>query len=478
MAKRGRPRKTVSVGMQTDADFDDQFEGGASMSLPTVPSDLNSSDGMAPSPLEVRGEAFALISKEVSCGKQKATDEITVVVESTNLAGKDAAPEADKTSGADETEEILKPQESVQRKSYLDAVQMNRDSSKGWSLKYTPLEVNSHEVYISKEEWEAGSSCWNTTLVGRILGKRITFTEMSAFVKSQWDMFEVPKVHVRTNGVCLFTFASKEKMDMIMSKRWTFYGLPLILKPWSDEMDLENMDVSRVPVWVRLPNLHFSLWNKESLGKIASYIGVPLATDKLTSAKVRLDYARILVDVSISDLVPETVQVRTEKGLISQAVEFEWLPVQCGRCKGYGHPSAKCRAPEKKERQIYREKQGTVPAAQTIPHARSENAKEDEGVDRNQQQKGSKGRGLQGQPKVVWNARSPNVQENMQDNVSAHVSSPTLIPGSVAIPTAIEPGGSSCVLEKVKLDTKDKTKDQQPSQSAGGGNPLPTSDNG
>lgn len=80
---------------------------------------------------------------------------------------------------------------------------------------------------------------------------------------------------------------------MVLERRWTFYGLPMVLRPWSDSMNLDKLDVTRVPVWIRLPNLPLKLWSPEVLEKIASYIGRLVATDRLTATKLRLEYARV-----------------------------------------------------------------------------------------------------------------------------------------------------------------------------------------
>lgn len=105
---------------------------------------------------------------------------------------------------------------------------------------------------------------------------------------------------MRKFGVFLFDFQSTEKMDEVLSTRWFFQGKPLILRPWAPTMDLEDMRTEFVPVWVKFPNLHFSLWNPPALGKLAGYLGKPIKTDKLTAVKGKLEYVRMLVDMRIS----------------------------------------------------------------------------------------------------------------------------------------------------------------------------------
>lgn len=104
-----------------------------------------------------------------------------------------------------------------------------------------------------------------------------------------------------------------------------------------------------MPVWVKLPGLHLSLWNKVTLEKVLSFVGKPLATDKFTASKERLAYARVLVEMEISDTVPTFIPIMMPHGLVQQAIEFEWLPVKCSKCCLLGHFAEKCVVPLKKQ---------------------------------------------------------------------------------------------------------------------------------
>lgn len=112
--------------------------------------------------------------------------------------------------------------------------------------------------------------------------------------------------------------------------------------------------MKKVPVWVTLPGLHFSLWNSVVLGRVVSYLGKPLATDRLTAENGRLAYARVLVEMEIKEQ-PHSIPVNTPSGKILQEVFYGWLPIQCGRCKGYGHFVENCKFPEKKEWKVIAE---------------------------------------------------------------------------------------------------------------------------
>ena len=200
------------------------------------------------------------------------------------------------------------------------------------------------KVEISAEEWEEGSKDWECCLVGYVPGCEPRFKDMVRFANSQWKK-DTPQVLMLTKGVFLFSFLNAEAMQLILDKRWTFYGNPLILKPWTPDFDVDNLEMEKLPVWIQLPQLHLSLWNPTALQKIASFIGKPIATDKLTARRDRLEYARVLVEMDIVyDLVTD-IPVKFPRGEVMQPIVYEWKPVKCKKCARLGHRADSCNAP-------------------------------------------------------------------------------------------------------------------------------------
>lgn len=66
------------------------------------------------------------------------------------------------------------------------------------------------------------------------------------------------------------------------------FGRPLLLKNMPSCFEFDDENYSTMPVWIKLPSLPLDCWNPRALTKIASKIGNPISTDKLTSRKERL----------------------------------------------------------------------------------------------------------------------------------------------------------------------------------------------
>ncbi|KAK4731955.1 hypothetical protein R3W88_024943 [Solanum pinnatisectum] len=58
-------------------------------------------------------------------------------------------------------------------------------------------------------------------------------------------------------------------------------------------------------------------------------IGIPLVTDGFTAKVEKISYARVLIEVDISKVLPDTIVVETPSGPWNQPIEYEWRPKFC-----------------------------------------------------------------------------------------------------------------------------------------------------
>lgn len=69
-------------------------------------------------------------------------------------------------------------------------------------------------------------------------------------------------------------------------------------------------------------------WGEASIGKIASALGKPLTTDECTAKKLRVSYARVLIEIDVTRELQNHVIIRGPSGeLIKQDVDYEWKPL-------------------------------------------------------------------------------------------------------------------------------------------------------
>ncbi|XP_022880390.1 uncharacterized protein LOC111397618 [Olea europaea var. sylvestris] len=102
-------------------------------------------------------------------------------------------------------------------------------------------------------------------------------------------------------GWLVFKFEKdSERLSVLHGGPYLVYGRPLMLKVMPSYFDFDDKDVSTLPIWINLLGLPLEFWNTSALGKIVSKVGKPISTDKVTTTRGRLSYARALVEVDAS----------------------------------------------------------------------------------------------------------------------------------------------------------------------------------
>ncbi|XP_074283203.1 uncharacterized protein LOC141607752 [Silene latifolia] len=145
-----------------------------------------------------------------------------------------------------------------------------------------------------------------------------------------------------------------------------FDNKPLIVKPWTENIDLLKEDVKLVPAWIRFHNLPLKFWGK-CIPKIAGLVGKFIKAETETEQKTRLGFARIMVELKVGQTLPNTVNFLDEHGhVLSINVEYEWKPTICSKCRNIGHEGNNCRKTPQKKQQNAPVKKNIKPAGAVI----------------------------------------------------------------------------------------------------------------
>ncbi|KAL0283711.1 UNVERIFIED_CONTAM: hypothetical protein Sangu_2871400 [Sesamum angustifolium] len=121
---------------------------------------------------------------------------------------------------------------------------------------------------------------------------------------------ELQQISATSNGFYFFQFKNRAAMeDVIEGEPWLFQGQPIVLQCWELGMWLRRQKHTQIPVWVRLKHLPMEYWTEEGLSTVASGVGIPLYTDKITTDCSRLDYARVCVMLDYNSTLPKHIVV-------------------------------------------------------------------------------------------------------------------------------------------------------------------------
>lgn len=97
-----------------------------------------------------------------------------------------------------------------------------------------------------------------------------------------------------------------------------------------------------VPTWLRYC----------ILSRISSTLGVPLFANECTSRKLRVSFARLLVEVDITKPLCSSVMIESfASDVVELKVQFEWTPPFCKKCDKVGHNYCDA-SPKPKSKQV------------------------------------------------------------------------------------------------------------------------------
>uniref|UniRef100_A0A803PAS3 DUF4283 domain-containing protein n=1 Tax=Cannabis sativa TaxID=3483 RepID=A0A803PAS3_CANSA len=150
------------------------------------------------------------------------------------------------------------------------------------------------------------------------------FSVFEGFLKQKWGKLSIQQIVRMNGGFTIVKFNDTVTRNLVLEEALSL--------------------VKSVPLWIRLYDLGLQYWGTKCLSALVSTLGKPIMTDKVTKERSMVKFARVLVEMDISDEHPRRIEFLNEHGqLIELPVEYEWLPVQCKNCRSYGHLMANCR---------------------------------------------------------------------------------------------------------------------------------------
>lgn len=74
------------------------------------------------------------------------------------------------------------------------------------------------------------------------------------------------------------------------------------------------------------------------MSRIGSALGKPLFADECTTSQSRISFARLLVEIDVTQPIQYKVLIEGTDGVqFEQKVVYDWIPPYCGKCKMAGH---------------------------------------------------------------------------------------------------------------------------------------------
>ncbi|XP_074299178.1 uncharacterized protein LOC141630225 [Silene latifolia] len=201
-------------------------------------------------------------------------------------------------------------------------------------------------LQFSHEDIKTEVDFWTNFVTCYILGANPPWDIVEDYVYRVWDHFGIDRMSFLDNEVFIVRFSKSGGKDALLkSGYYMFDNKPVIIKPWVKDMEMVKEKVAVMLVWVKLHGIPLKFWGS-CLPKIANLVGKYVKMDLDTQDKIRLSFARIMIEVPMDEKLPEKVKFLDESGnVVTVTVEYEWRPVSCTSCKGIGHEASQCRKP-------------------------------------------------------------------------------------------------------------------------------------
>ena len=134
---------------------------------------------------------------------------------------------------------------------------------------------------------------------------------------------------------------------VIQRKYWHIADIPLVVNVWSPESAQNPPDLSAMPLWVDLRGVPNTLYSNKGLKCLVRAVGNFVKLHPNTEKCVRLDMARILVEVDLHKTLVEKITFADQAGASHEVlVNYPWLPPRCNVCCKWGHKGQDCSSKE------------------------------------------------------------------------------------------------------------------------------------
>lgn len=243
---------------------------------------------------------------------------------------------------------------TTQLHSWRDKV-LNPKPSSGMQLKFIPpvIENGFQVVHIESSDVVELVKLWKLAVVVYVVGGNVTIDIIKGFIRKHWSVVDMPTIHLHEEGYFIMKFKSDDDCDEIIRGGPYFLNkAPMIVKKWTPNFDFKEEIVRVIPVWVRLPSLPLHCWGEDSLSRIVSAVGVPIIADECTTTQAKVSYARVLVEIDVTQDFVTDIRVKDNNGReFTQKAIPEWRPYFCRKCNKLGHMCSEGNEGKKKQKQ-------------------------------------------------------------------------------------------------------------------------------
>lgn len=133
-----------------------------------------------------------------------------------------------------------------------------------------------------------------------------------------------------------------EQVGTILSNRWAFKDVSLILKKWHLDFDPLKELQTRRHLWMLLPGFPLVLWTESILTGLANKLGTFVRSDKSSLFGMEKRVAQVMVEFDLNKGLPAEVEIIWGNHTFRQRLDYFGVSFRCFKCRCTGHVVARC----------------------------------------------------------------------------------------------------------------------------------------
>lgn len=239
-------------------------------------------------------------------------------------------------------------------------------------------------IQIPEEIFNEAELLWKSYVVGYFIGDAPHVGSIHAMVNRIWSSPKAcTKIDVQfiEKNIVLFRIERSNMRDRVIKRKyWHIADVPLVVSMWTPESALHPPELSGMPLWVDIRGVPNDLFSHKGLKCLSREVGGFVKLHPHTERCVRLDVARILIEMDLHKPLVEKFSFKDKQGSVKELeVSFPWLPTRCNVCQSWGYKGVECK------------RKGIVILKKSIEVEVSKTSAQVPGVDINVQQKAGNG---------------------------------------------------------------------------------------
>ncbi|KAL6556337.1 hypothetical protein OROGR_005625 [Orobanche gracilis] len=195
------------------------------------------------------------------------------------------------------------------------------------------------KVFVADSVIENVSIPWKDALVIKVLGKNLGYSLMRRKLQAFWKPkggFEIIDID---HGVFMVKFdLSNDRENVLKGGPWMVFDRCLAVSTWTLDFVTSDHLVMKTMVWIRFSGLNPAYYDQSILFTLASSVGVPIKADVNTTQLHQGRYARMCVEIDLSQPVAMKVWFCNQW----VRVEYGGIHIICEHCGCYGHLGRHC----------------------------------------------------------------------------------------------------------------------------------------